>query len=246
MVARTLRGRRINPSRLELELTEGVLIDNREEAVAVLGQLKALGVQIAVDDFGTGYSSLSYLSGLPIDCLKIDRSFVVQTTDGGRGAAIAQAIISLGHSLRLRVLAEGVETPEQLEFLRRHGCNEYQGYLFSRPCTVDAASGLLLRGAVASAAAVRTGAGKTASRSASRGGPGGSEAAKRPLMPATYKGFKRNHDGSWTCVAESTIQRHGGRIQVMPGSTFLPGVKFMGVDLADLLDTLAGTKSIEL
>jgi hypothetical protein len=64
-------------------------------------------------------------------------------------------------------------------------------------------------------------------------------------MAATYKGFKRNHDGSWTCVAESTIQRHSGRIQVMPGSTFLPGVKFMGVDLADLLDTLAGTKGIE-
>src|SRR5437879_5671907 len=90
LVARSLRERRISPSRLELELTEGVLIDDREEAVAVLGQLKELGVQIAVDDFGTGYSSLSYLSGLPIDCLKIDRSFVVQTTDGGRGAAIAQ------------------------------------------------------------------------------------------------------------------------------------------------------------
>jgi diguanylate cyclase (GGDEF)-like protein len=245
VVARALRERRIDPSRLELELTESVLIDNREEAVAVLGQLKAFGVQIAVDDFGTGYSSLSYLSGLPVDCLKIDRSFVVQTTDGGRGAAIAQAIISLGHSLRLRVLAEGVETPEQLEFLRRHGCNEYQGYLFSRPCTVDAVSGLLVRGAIASKAALRTRAGKTAGGSASRGRPRGSEAAKRPVIPATYKGFKRNHDGSWTCVAESTIQRHSGRIQVMPGSTFLPGVKFMGVDLADLLDTLAGTKSIE-
>ena len=245
MVARSLRERRISPSRLELELTEGVLIDDREEAVAVLGQLKELGVQIAVDDFGTGYSSLSYLSGLPIDCLKIDRSFVVQTTDGGRGAAIAQAIISLGHSLRLRVLAEGVETPEQLEFLRRHGCNEYQGYLFSRPCTVDAVSGLLVRRAVASEAPLKAGAGKTAGGSASRGSPRGSEAAKRPVMPATYKGFKRNHDGSWTCVAESTIQRHSGRIQVMPGSTFLPGVKFMGVDLADLLDTLAGTKSTE-
>src|SRR5438094_863825 len=245
LVARSLRERRISPSRLELELTEGVLIDDREEAVAVIGQLKELGVQIAVGAFGTGYSSLSYLSGLPIDCLKIDRSFVVQTTDGGRGAAIAQAIISLGHSLRLRVLAEGVETPEQLEFLRRHGCNEYQGYLFSRPCTVDAVSGLLVRRAVASEAPLKAGAGKTAGGSASRGSPRGSEAAKRPVMPATYKGFKRNHDGSWTCVAESTIQRHRGRIQVMPGSTFLPGVKFMGVDLADLLDTLAGTKSIE-
>ncbi len=246
MVARSLRERRINPSRLELELTESVLIDNREEAVAVLGQLKTLGVQIAVDDFGTGYSSLSYLSGLPIDCLKIDRSFVVQTTDGGRDAAIAQAIISLGHSLRLRVLAEGVETPEQLEFLRRHGCNEYQGYLFSRPCAAEAVTGLLVvKGTIASEAALRAGAGETASGSTFRGRLRGSEAAKRTIMPATYKGFKRNHDGSWTCVAESTIQRRGGRIQVMPGSTFPPGVKFMGVDLADLLDTLARTKSIE-
>jgi diguanylate cyclase (GGDEF)-like protein len=245
MVARALRERRINPSRLELELTESVLIDNREEAVAVLGQLKTLGVQIAVDDFGTGYSSLSYLSGLPIDCLKIDRSFVVRTTDGGRDAAIAQAIISLGHSLRLRVLAEGVETPEQLEFLRRHGCKEYQGYLFSRPCAVEAVTGLLaVRGTIASEAVLRAGAGKTASGSASHGRLRGSEAAKRTVMPATYKGFKRNHDGSWTCVAESTIQRHSGRIQVMPGSTFPPGVKFMGVDLADLLDTLAGTRGI--
>lgn len=146
MVGRVLREQRIRPSRLELELTEGVLIDDREEAAAILGRLKTLGVQIAVDDFGTGYSSLSYLSGLPIDCLKIDRSFVVQTTRGGRDAAIAQAIISLGHSLGLRVLAEGVETPEQLEFLRRHGCNECQGYLFARPCAADLAIQLLTGG----------------------------------------------------------------------------------------------------
>src|SRR5437588_1091648 len=246
MVASSPPERRIDPSRLELELTESVLIDNREEAVAVLGPLKTLGAQIAVDDFGTGYSSLSYLSGLPVDCLKIDRSFVVQTTDGGRGAAIAQAIISLGQSLRLRVLAEGVETPEQLEFLRRHGCKEYQGHLFSRPRTVEAVTGLLaVRGTIASDAALRAGAAKTASGPASRGRLRGSEGAKRTLTPGTYKGFKRNHDGSWTCGAESTIQRHSGRIQVMPGATFLPGVKFMGVDLVDLLESLAETKSIE-
>jgi diguanylate cyclase (GGDEF)-like protein len=143
MVARALNERRVYPARLELELTEGVLIDNREQALAVLDRLKTLGVQIAVDDFGTGYSSLSYLSGLPIDCLKIDRSFVIQTTKGGRDAIIAQAIISLGHSLGLRVLAEGVETSAQLEFLKQHGCNEYQGYLFSRPRAVDAMPGLL-------------------------------------------------------------------------------------------------------
>src|SRR5205807_8660864 len=153
-----------------LELSRRVLFENGEEAVGVLGQRKALGAQLAVDDFGTGYSSLSYLSGLPVDCLKIDRSFVVQTTDGGRGAAIAQAIISLGQSLRLRVLAEGVETPEQLEFLRRHGCKEYQGHLFSRPRTVEAVTGLLLvRGTIASEAALGAGAGKTANGSTSRG-----------------------------------------------------------------------------
>jgi EAL domain-containing protein (putative c-di-GMP-specific phosphodiesterase class I) len=143
MVARTLHEHGVYPPRLELEITEGVLIDRREEAVSILEQLKALGVQVAVDDFGTGYSSLSYLSRLPIDCLKIDRSFVNETAKGGRDAVIAQAIISLGHALGLRVLAEGVETREQLEFLRRHGCNEYQGYLFSRPCAVDALTAML-------------------------------------------------------------------------------------------------------
>jgi diguanylate cyclase len=153
LVAQALHERRVYPARLELELTEGVLIENREQAVAVLERLKTLGVQIAVDDFGTGYSSLSYLSGLPIDCLKIDRSFVIQTTKGGRDAVIAQAIISLGHSLGLRVLAEGVETSEQLEFLQRHGCNEYQGYLFSRPCAVDALPSLLKAHAAPSALA---------------------------------------------------------------------------------------------
>ena len=138
LVAWTLREHGIHASRLELELTEGMLIDKREEAVAILNRLKAIGVQLAVDDFGTGYSNLSYLSSLPIDCLKIDRSFVMQTSQGGRDAAIAQAVISLGHSLGMRVLAEGVETAEQLEFLRRHGCDEYQGYLFARPQAAEA------------------------------------------------------------------------------------------------------------
>jgi diguanylate cyclase (GGDEF)-like protein len=226
MVARSLRERGICASRLELELTEGVLIDNREEAVAILSQLKTLGVQIAVDDFGTGDSSLSYLSGLPIDCVKIDKSFVVQTTKGGRDAAIAQAIISLGHSLGLRVLAEGVETPEQLEFLRRHGCNEYQGYLFSRPCAVDAVTEFLVGGTITPEGASRVGGAKTASGSASR-----------------YRGFRRNPDGSWTCFAESTIEGPNRRMRITPGMTFTPGVKSMGVDLATLLDALAGAKS---
>jgi len=142
-VTRALRAHEIDPSRLELELTESELIDDREVAISVLGSLKKLGVKISVDDFGTGYSSLNYLSRLPVDCLKIDRSFVVRVEQGGRDAAIVQAIISLAHSLGLRVLAEGVETKEQLRFLRAHGCDEAQGHLFARPCATDAASSLI-------------------------------------------------------------------------------------------------------
>jgi EAL domain-containing protein (putative c-di-GMP-specific phosphodiesterase class I) len=145
-VAEALRRHGVAPARLELELTESLLIDDREAAVATLDRLKALGVQIAVDDFGTGYSSLSYLSGLPVDVLKIDRSFVVQTEKGGRDATIAQAIISLAHGLGLRVLAEGVETAGQLEFLRAHGCNECQGYLFARPAPAAALGAALAAG----------------------------------------------------------------------------------------------------
>jgi diguanylate cyclase (GGDEF)-like protein/PAS domain S-box-containing protein len=144
-VARSLRVHEIEPALLELELTESALIQDRDKAVSILEGLKRLGVQIAVDDFGTGYSSLSYLSGLPVDCLKIDRAFVTQSSKRGRDAAIAQAIISLGHSLGLRVLAEGVETAEQLQFLRNQGCDEAQGYLFAKPAPSDAASALLGR-----------------------------------------------------------------------------------------------------
>jgi diguanylate cyclase (GGDEF)-like protein/PAS domain S-box-containing protein len=136
-VARVLSSTGMDPSQLELEITEGVLVDDRKEAVAILERLNALGVQIAVDDFGTGYSSLSYLSRLPIDCLKIDRSFVMRSSEDRHDAAIAQAIISLGSSLGLRVLAEGVETEEQYRFLVEHGCGEGQGYMFAKPLPAD-------------------------------------------------------------------------------------------------------------
>jgi diguanylate cyclase (GGDEF)-like protein len=132
-VGEVLRASGTDPALVELELTESALIEDREKAISILQRLKNLGMQIAVDDFGTGYSSLSYLSGLPVDCLKIDRSFVAQTSAGGRDAAIAQAIISLGHALGLRVLAEGVESAGQLQFLRQHQCDECQGYFISRP-----------------------------------------------------------------------------------------------------------------
>ena len=131
------------PGSLELELTESALIDDRDKALGILQDLKRLGVQIAVDDFGTGYSSLSYLSGLPVDCLKIDRAFVVRLDKGGRDAALAQAIVSMGHALGMRVLAEGVETTEQLQILRAQGCDEGQGYLFAKPAPADEVGELL-------------------------------------------------------------------------------------------------------
>ena len=147
-VERALRAAELEPGRLDLELTEGILVEKREEAVAILKRLKALGVQIAVDDFGTGYSSLSYLSRLPIDCLKIDRSFVNRVNEHGHDAAIAQAVISLAHSLGLRVVAEGVETAEQMGFLSSHGCDEGQGYLYSPAVRADAMANLLANGSL--------------------------------------------------------------------------------------------------
>ena len=121
------------PSRLELEITEGILIDDAERALATLRELKALGVRIALDDFGTGYSSLSYLRRFPFDKLKIDASFVQALGDGGEADAIVRAIVALGRSLSLHITAEGVETSEQLRLLRAQNCDEVQGFLLGRP-----------------------------------------------------------------------------------------------------------------
>jgi diguanylate cyclase (GGDEF)-like protein/PAS domain S-box-containing protein len=145
-VGHALRLSGLDPKRLEIEMTEGVLVEKQEEAIGILKRLKALGVQVAVDDFGTGYSSLSYLSWLPIDCLKIDRSFVHRIAEQGRDTAIVQAIISLAHALSLRVIAEGIETVEQAQFLRLHACEEGQGFLYSRPIRGDAIPPLLRSG----------------------------------------------------------------------------------------------------
>ena len=120
-------------AQLEVEITEGALLEKGELSAAVLLQLSQLGCLIAIDDFGTGYSSLSYLRRLPIHRLKIDRSFVDQVQDDGHDSAIAASIIAMAHHLQLEVTAEGVETAEQLDFLRRHHCDEAQGYLFSAP-----------------------------------------------------------------------------------------------------------------
>ena len=121
--------------RLELEITESLLMGDMEQTVAVLQELKALGVSIAIDDFGTGYSSLAYLKSFPLDVLKIDRCFVTECDRSDEAMAIPRAIITLGHSLHMRIVAEGVETPSQLAVLAAHGCETFQGYLFARPLT---------------------------------------------------------------------------------------------------------------
>ncbi|MGH8807891.1 MAG: putative bifunctional diguanylate cyclase/phosphodiesterase, partial [Noviherbaspirillum sp.] len=121
------------PHLLELELTESMMMNDVEHAASILHDLKAVGVQLSIDDFGTGYSSLAYLKRFPIDLLKIDQSFVRDITVDPDDAAIVLSIISLAHSLRLRVIAEGVENADQLAYLQRHGCDYMQGYYFSRP-----------------------------------------------------------------------------------------------------------------
>jgi EAL domain-containing protein (putative c-di-GMP-specific phosphodiesterase class I) len=127
----------IPPDRLKLELTESLLADNLEATIARMRNLKEMGVRLSVDDFGIGYSSLSYLKRLPIDELKIDRSFVKDILTDGNDAAIAATIIGLCRNLGLEVIAEGVETEEQRAFLARQGCHRYQGYLFCRPLPVE-------------------------------------------------------------------------------------------------------------
>ncbi|MBC7908247.1 MAG: EAL domain-containing protein [Rhodospirillaceae bacterium] len=138
IVAQALNESGLAPQYLELELTESVLMQRVDDVAKVLRELRQMGVHISIDDFGTGYSSLSYLKRMPIDSLKIDRSFVSDLLEdgeitNGEGAEIVSTIINLAHNLRLRAVAEGVETPEQAEFLRARGCDEIQGYLISRP-----------------------------------------------------------------------------------------------------------------
>ena len=126
----------LSPSRLELEITETVLVDDFSRAASILRRLKALGVRIAMDDFGTGYSSLSYLQAFPFDKIKIDQSFISNLDKNPQSAAIIRAVIGLGRCLSLPIAAEGVETNEQLAFLAREACDEVQGYLIGRPCPI--------------------------------------------------------------------------------------------------------------
>jgi len=135
----------LDPRALELEVTESVLVRNSEVSVSILRSARERGVRVAVDDFGTGYSSLSYLRKLPIDVLKIDQSFVRQIAESPNETIIVDAIISMGRSLNLQVIAEGVETAEELEFLQTHKCDVAQGYYFSRPVSAEQFAALLTR-----------------------------------------------------------------------------------------------------
>jgi len=135
----------LKPELLELELTESMVMQNPERTAATLAALKRLGVRLAIDDFGVGYSSLAHLKRFPIDTLKVDRSFIRDIPQNTEDRAITEAIIAMGKSLDLTIVAEGVETLEQQTFLREHACDEMQGYYFSRPIASDAFAELLRR-----------------------------------------------------------------------------------------------------
>ena len=145
MVAGALAASGLEASRLELELTERTVMHDAELNLGTMSALHRMGVELSLDDFGTGYSSLAYLKRFPVGKLKIDRSFVNDLETDPDDWAIASTILSMGRSLRLQVLAEGVETPEQLRQLRKMGCDMAQGFLFSRPLVADDLAELLLR-----------------------------------------------------------------------------------------------------
>jgi EAL domain-containing protein (putative c-di-GMP-specific phosphodiesterase class I) len=135
VVVNALAFSQVSARRLELEITEAVLMQNTEATIATLHRLRDFGVRISMDDFGTGYSSLSYLRSFPFDKIKIDRCFISGLPDASDSQAIVRAVVGLAGSLKMRTTAEGVETEQQLEQVRALGCTEIQGYVFSPPCT---------------------------------------------------------------------------------------------------------------
>ena len=145
-VAAALADSGLPAANLELELTESLVMQEPEKSVAILAELKAMGITLAMDDFGTGYSSLSYLNRFPLDVLKIDRSFVSEIGGQDCDAALCNAIIALAGSLGLDVVAEGVELPDQVRYFVRQHCDRIQGFLFSRPLAAGAATDLLSEG----------------------------------------------------------------------------------------------------
>jgi len=134
--------RLMDPRYLELEITESAVMQRLRDVVRLLREFKTMGIRLTVDDFGTGYSSLSYLTKLPIDTLKVDRSFVRNVPDNENDAEVTQAVVALSHALRLMVVAEGIETETQLHFLRSLGCHRAQGFYFSRPVVAKEISAL--------------------------------------------------------------------------------------------------------
>jgi EAL domain-containing protein (putative c-di-GMP-specific phosphodiesterase class I) len=133
VIVNALAAANLKPTRLEIEITETVLLQDREATLAILHQLRALGVRVAMDDFGTGYSSLTYLQCFPFDKIKIDRSFVKDITDNAGSLNIVRAVAAMANGMGMTATAEGVETAAQLEKIMAEGCTEMQGYLFSRP-----------------------------------------------------------------------------------------------------------------
>jgi EAL domain-containing protein (putative c-di-GMP-specific phosphodiesterase class I) len=133
----------LDPRSLKLEITESAVMDNIDAATEMLVQLRALGVQLSIDDFGTGYSSLSYLHRFPINTLKVDRSFVMRMADNNENSEIVRTILMLAQNLGMDVVAEGVETREQLALLRKLGCEYGQGFLFSKPIDADGAERII-------------------------------------------------------------------------------------------------------
>lgn len=136
-ISDALAGAALPPDGLELEITESMVMHSPDRAVTTLSRLRDLGIAVSIDDFGTGYSSLGYLKRFPIDNVKIDRSFIKDLPHDADDAAITRAVIAMARSLRIRVVAEGVETAEQLEFLRAHECDECQGFHLSEPLPAD-------------------------------------------------------------------------------------------------------------
>jgi EAL domain-containing protein (putative c-di-GMP-specific phosphodiesterase class I) len=154
-IEQILRQTGLDPEGLELEITEGTVMEDTETAIKILNDLKGMGLQVAIDDFGTGYSSLTYLKQFPIHTLKIDQSFVRDITTDRHDASIVATIIGLGHSLNLKVVAEGVETEEQLRMLRSSRCDEFQGYLTSKPLPAREFEALLEQTACSTASSKR-------------------------------------------------------------------------------------------
>jgi len=145
-ITSALRESGLDPDYLELEITESAIMQNTEATIAVLRDVADLGVQLSIDDFGIGYSALSYLKRFPIDTLKIDQSFIRDIPRDADDAAIASAIIAMAHALGIRVIAEGVETQEQLAFLRARRCSGVQGFYFSKPLPAEDVLALLKQG----------------------------------------------------------------------------------------------------